>query len=184
MHFKKVAEGMVHEHFFGDKTTRANAEHSRAALLLMKGLCAFYDEYRRNKDMRGCECQMFYRTRCQTEGDLDRMPVPDDLCWLIAIVMHLDRLAPLLPKAVLRRPWQETPQFKADFVYAKKKAEAFVEKLKKTNQDDLLAEVCGYFRVMVHPFNCLNEERAVETRCFCKHGGHADLPPSVDGPTM
>lgn len=58
MHFKNVAHAMVHEHFYGDKVT--NTEYTRAPLLLMKGLCVYYDEYCRKKaDRLGCECLMF-----------------------------------------------------------------------------------------------------------------------------
>lgn len=112
------------------------------------------------------------------------MPAPEDLCWLIAVVMHLDRLAPLLPKGVTEQSWQATPQFNADFKYAKEKAKAFAEKLNKAKHNDMMQGVCRRFQELVHPFNCVTKERAVKTRCFCTHGGHAELSPFVDEQTQ
>lgn len=95
------------------------------------------------------------------------MPTLYNLCWLIAVIMHLDRIALLLPKDGVEQLWQDTRQFKADFKYAKKKAKAFVDKLKKTNQGGMLRVVCESFQAFVEHFNDLTSERAVKIHCFC-----------------
>lgn len=76
---------------------------------------------------------------------------PIDLVYLILIVVHINQLAPELPKDACESRWQSSPEFKSDYAFAREAALTVVSEMQSRfsfinpllhQAEDFLRDLC------------------------------------------